>query len=437
MSAAQASSSGANAVLFGQAFRAALAVGSTDLSQMVNSTPTSGCTSATGPSYLYYYYGDMLSNESASPAVAWSPSPPMSGTCFGADYMPVAACKCHHSCASCGYAEQPTSMFDCITCAHGGPVTPVYVDGTGTCTPTLSPKFEDLRMGCYKACDAAEDFPAEYQSTGGCTDTCTGADDGYCDDGGAGSEYYFCALSTDCKDCGPRSSTTPLPPLSPPPLPKSPSSPPGATCPRTTTTDGNIATCLNWCLRRPDETCERCDCSTCEACISAPPNPLPPSLPALAPGQSASYVVEAKVRAAGDVSDYDATTLSSLKTKLSGNLGVDASTITVSVAGGSVLLTIAIATSDPAQSSQVTSTLQTNMGASRDASAYLGVAVEQVMSIEATAQVIDGTSSGGGLSTGAIIGIVVGVVGGLLLLILLLWLWKRKSTAKVVVKAAA
>ena len=41
-------------------------------------------------------------------------------------------------------------------------------------------------------------------ANGGCSDTCTYASDAYCDDGGPGSEYDWCALGTDCSDCGTR-----------------------------------------------------------------------------------------------------------------------------------------------------------------------------------------------------------------------------------------
>ena len=37
-----------------------------------------------------------------------------------------------------------------------------------------------------------------------CTNTCTDAFDGWCDDGGLGADYSICALGTDCSDCGPR-----------------------------------------------------------------------------------------------------------------------------------------------------------------------------------------------------------------------------------------
>lgn len=52
-----------------------------------------------------------------------------------------------------------------------------------------------------------------------CTDTCRDAGDGWCDDGGEGSDYSICALGTDCGDCGPRASTSPAPAPTPTPTP--------------------------------------------------------------------------------------------------------------------------------------------------------------------------------------------------------------------------
>jgi hypothetical protein len=37
-----------------------------------------------------------------------------------------------------------------------------------------------------------------------CTDQCSFAADGLCDDGGVGADYWVCDLGTDCTDCGPR-----------------------------------------------------------------------------------------------------------------------------------------------------------------------------------------------------------------------------------------
>ena len=46
-------------------------------------------------------------------------------------------CQCHYSCGACGYGGEnyaPDDAADCITCADGSPVTPVWGDGTGTCS---------------------------------------------------------------------------------------------------------------------------------------------------------------------------------------------------------------------------------------------------------------------------------------------------------------
>ncbi len=48
-----------------------------------------------------------------------------------------------------------------------------------------------------------------------CTSTCGDASDGYCDDGGPGSQFSICGLGTDCADCGTRYGTYASPP--PPP----------------------------------------------------------------------------------------------------------------------------------------------------------------------------------------------------------------------------
>ena len=62
-------------------------------------------------------------------------------------------------------------------------------------------------------------------------DGCKGdEDDGFCDDGGVGSEFSECEYGTDCKDCGVREyqppSLPPFPHPPPSPLPPSPPLPP-------------------------------------------------------------------------------------------------------------------------------------------------------------------------------------------------------------------
>ena len=41
--------------------------------------------------------------------------------------------KCHESCKSCGFSDDPSGDSDCITCKDGYKLHPVYPDGTGKC----------------------------------------------------------------------------------------------------------------------------------------------------------------------------------------------------------------------------------------------------------------------------------------------------------------
>lgn len=61
--------------------------------------------------------------------------PPPNSGCFqnSGDSSPIAGCSCHSSCEKCGYYWWPDKHNDCVTCADGSAVDPVYSDGTGTC----------------------------------------------------------------------------------------------------------------------------------------------------------------------------------------------------------------------------------------------------------------------------------------------------------------
>lgn len=66
---------------------------------------------------------------------------------------------------------------------------------------TLQMKCPNLKIGG----DSSSTKPDMTPSPTGCDDTCTGnAKDGFCDDGGSGSDDAFCGLGTDCTDCGKR-----------------------------------------------------------------------------------------------------------------------------------------------------------------------------------------------------------------------------------------
>ena len=182
MGAAHAAPFGAYAVLFSQANAAKLSVGSTNLDQLISAAPTTPC----GP-YDYHSY------DEATPPAASPPPPRAAGAsvCLGADYQAIPGCSCHASCATCGHYSEPTTAFDCLSCASGGPVSVLYTDGTGTCFDAQESRDrDDLRIGCYTACDAANEFinPPPPPGSGVCANSCPSADDDFCDDGGDGAE---------------------------------------------------------------------------------------------------------------------------------------------------------------------------------------------------------------------------------------------------------
>lgn len=68
--------------------------------------------------------------------------------------------------------------------------------------------------------DDADEHYAEPEPSGGqCTNTCTYANDGDCDDGGPGADYSLCDYGTDCGDCGSRYGEAPAPEPEPQPEP--------------------------------------------------------------------------------------------------------------------------------------------------------------------------------------------------------------------------
>lgn len=113
---------------------------------------------------------------------------------------------------SCGLCSQSLTGCECAGVDNhmgvGSKCTPdhlygglqwCYVD-LGDCPNALLSELKSIQeqnLGFIYCGDV--DFSDEE-----CNDTCFFADDGRCDDGGAGSVSAACELGSDCKDCGPR-----------------------------------------------------------------------------------------------------------------------------------------------------------------------------------------------------------------------------------------
>ena len=67
--------------------------------------------------------------------------------CFKDPGEGIPGCECHASCATCGYTDDPTGADDCIACADGIAVVPVYPDGTGTCPGSSESSSENGKDG--------------------------------------------------------------------------------------------------------------------------------------------------------------------------------------------------------------------------------------------------------------------------------------------------
>jgi hypothetical protein len=67
----------------------------------------------------------------------------------------------------------------------------------------ITAECEALEAQCPRIFGDAPQDPG-FPEGSGCTNTCSYAYDGDCDDGGPGSDFNLCPYGTDCADCGPR-----------------------------------------------------------------------------------------------------------------------------------------------------------------------------------------------------------------------------------------
>ena len=165
------------------------------------------------------------------------------------------------------------------------------------------------------------------------------------------------------------------------------------------------------------------------------PPPLPPvHTPPSAPAATAA-TVGFTLTASGDVSSYTSAVTDSIATSVADALsGVSASDVAVSVTSGSVLITVAIATTTAA-SSAVASTLSTHLATPTAATTLVAAnlpvgASLTVIDVTTAAAVLD-TGGGGDISdsSSSTAGMVGGIVGGISALVigLLGGLWYCKS----------
>ena len=67
--------------------------------------------------------------------------------------------KCHNSCKSCGFSDDPSSDSDCITCKDGYKLHPVYRNGTGKCVNQDEQTEEPLIASDVTSTNESEDGP--------------------------------------------------------------------------------------------------------------------------------------------------------------------------------------------------------------------------------------------------------------------------------------
>lgn len=101
--------------------------------------------------------------------------------------------------SSCGSCARLTNCFECQeeSCTWCG-------DGAGYCVSPVDDAACRNPLESRDGCGGAFPTPDMGPGVGGCTNTCSDAFDGLCDDGGPGADFSICDFGTDCADCGPR-----------------------------------------------------------------------------------------------------------------------------------------------------------------------------------------------------------------------------------------
>ena len=243
-----------------------------------------------------------------------------------------------------------------------------------------------------------------------CSNACIGtpsfAHDGYCDDGGLGSEYNSCQMGTDCDDCGVRSDLTTL-------AAQPPSFPPLISSLTTTTTSGATPT-----TEPPLLPLASLTPSTTKSPVPppAPPSPSPP------PAKQTNTRFTVSLIAAGSVGDY--TDTSGLQASFASTAGVSASDVAITVTAASVIITAEI-TASANIATTVSNAIANSFSSSSAASTALGITVVStpLISQESVAE-----SSSSDSNTGLIIGAATGGTVAVITLVGVVLIMKKKTT---------
>jgi hypothetical protein len=111
-----------------------------------------------------------------------------------ADY---AVCSFGADCSDCGgrFDLDGDTYYD----DEGvGPLSSILEMDCDDNDASINPGMLDIGM------DGIDQDCSGFDETGLCNDTCSDADDGYCDDGGPYAQYSICSFGSDCSDCGTR-----------------------------------------------------------------------------------------------------------------------------------------------------------------------------------------------------------------------------------------
>ena len=132
--------------------------------------------------------------------------------------------------------------------------------------------------------------------------------------------------------------------------------------------------------------------------------------------------------ASGSVSDYSDT--SALQTSIAVNAGVDASSVSISVAAASVIITATIKVPASMTADAVQTTLTSRLGTAAAASTALGITVESAPTVKNAQQKSTSDNDDDTPAPALVGGVIGGLIGGGMCLFLAAWCAARSKHEK-------